>query len=274
MMNRKPTPQLNRKELELISAYLDGQLPEAQRQRLRQRLAQDAAFKQVFEDIRLTRLALRSAPQIKRRRSFTLTPEMVGQRRRAFGLQQASRLVAVVATVLLTAVFAGDVFFFKSGVQSFSLLSGGNMANEAVVEDSADFDMLESEPSGGGGEQPMFAGQAVEDEEAADEPAEAEAAPAMVEPAAEEGDDTAALETADESDEEGRDGDAADSEARPVGGPGFHRVRGGGDSHRLFALCHRRLRARALPDPEAQSRLLGQGRALHARPGEFRRAAL
>jgi hypothetical protein len=211
-MNRKPTPQLNRKELELISAYLDGQLPEAQRRQLRQRMAQDAAFKQAFEDLRLTRLALRSAPKIKRRRSFTLSPEMVGQRTRVFGLQAASRLVAVVATVMLAVVFAGDVFLLRGGSQSLSFMTGMEAANDMVMENAADLEIMSAdEPMGGGGEMPMVAGEAVEGEGIAEDAVEGEAAAAPLAPE-EDANDTAAVEAGDEAVDEGRDDDAADGE--------------------------------------------------------------
>jgi hypothetical protein len=214
-MNRKPTPQLNRKELELISAYLDGQLPEAQRRELRQRLAQDAAFKQAFEDLRLTRLALRSAPQIKRRRSFTLTPEMVGVRpARGFSLQTASRLVAVVATVLLVAVFVGDVFLMPRAGSQLAFDLGANNAEEMYVENAANLDVMEGEPSGAGGEPPLAAAQGVGDEDVAEEEADDMAAAAPAEPAVEEGAATAAAEAVETlGEEDGDDSDAAEDGA-------------------------------------------------------------
>ena len=206
MMNRKSTPQLNHTELELISAFLDGQLPDEQVRQLRQRIAQDPEFKQAYEDLRLTRLALRRTPQIRRRRSFTLTPEMVEKPARVWNLKFTSRLVAVVATVLLVVVFVGDVFLLPragSGVAMFSAADSYS-ANEA-----ADMDMLAEEPMGGGAEMPMAVEQAVEEGET-----DVAAAPPMEateEQAAAAGDDTAAELDQDDSMDEATVEDDAES---------------------------------------------------------------
>jgi hypothetical protein len=196
MMNRKSTPQLNRNELELISAYLDGQLPEEQVRKLRQRIAQDPAFKQAYEDLRITRRALRSTPKIRRRRSFTLTPEMVAKPARVWNLQSASRLVAVVATVLLAVVFAGDVFLLPRGGSQLAFFAAENAA-EFSMQDMADMDTM-GEPTGGGAEVPMAAEMAEEDEAVVEEPM---ADMPAEEPAADTGDDDSA-EPADTSAED------------------------------------------------------------------------
>jgi hypothetical protein len=204
MMNRKSTPQLNRNELELISAYLDGQLPEEQVRKLRQRIDQDPAFKQAYEGLRLTRLALRRTPQLRRRRSFTLTPEMVGKPARVWNLLGASRLVAVVATVLLAVVFAGDMFLLSRSGSQMAYFAANNAA-ELLMQDEADMEAM-NEPTGGGAEVPMAAemveeGEAVEEAAMTEAPAE-EPAEAPPEPAVDTGDDDAAEEPADTAAEE------------------------------------------------------------------------
>jgi len=190
MMNRKPTPQLNNKELELLSAYLDGQLPEAQLRKVRQRLGEDAAFRAAYQDLKMTRLALRSAPQFKRRRSFTLTPEMVAKPAGRFSLAAASRLVAVVAAVLLVAVLAGDVFLVQRGVGMSAAME--NYAAELSADDSLDVEMLSPEDAAGGGAAPEAMEQAVEEEMPAAEADMAEAAPE--EPAVDTGADNSAAD--------------------------------------------------------------------------------
>ena len=156
MMNRRPTPQINYKVLELISAYLDGQLPESQMKEVRQRLSQDAAFKQLYDQLRMTRRALRSAPQIKRRRSFTLTPDMVGKPARSWSLQRASGFMAAAATVLLAVVFAGDMFLGRGRAQ-FAMMDEANYAADIAMEDSIEMESMSAEPSAGGAEAPMYA---------------------------------------------------------------------------------------------------------------------
>lgn len=73
---------MNWKDVEL-SAYLDGQLPEARRIALEQALAHDAALRARLDALRHTVTLLRASPLHDVPRNFLLTPSMVAEPRRA-----------------------------------------------------------------------------------------------------------------------------------------------------------------------------------------------
>ncbi|MGD2028103.1 MAG: hypothetical protein PVI99_09830 [Anaerolineales bacterium] len=113
--------RLHQQEIENLSAYLDHELTEAEEAKIRARLSEDANLREVLEDLRLTRYTLRNAPQVKRQRSFTLTPEMVSQQRFAWRALNFSRIMAVTASVLFVVVLGGQMLFSgQAGMLSFA----------------------------------------------------------------------------------------------------------------------------------------------------------
>ncbi len=64
----------SRKEIKALSAYLDGELSGRHRAKLEASLKKDAGLLAALESLRQTRALLRSAPQAKTTRNFTLTP--------------------------------------------------------------------------------------------------------------------------------------------------------------------------------------------------------
>jgi hypothetical protein len=94
MMNLSELP---RRELERLSAYLDGALSPKETARLEARLRAEPELRAALEEMRETVWLLRSIPEVKPSRSFTLSPEMVGKRERSRAyprLQLATALVA------------------------------------------------------------------------------------------------------------------------------------------------------------------------------------
>ncbi len=69
---------MNLRDVELLSAYLDGQLNPSDASRLEARLTSDQALKAALEDLRGTRALLRKLPQRRAPRNFRLTPAMAG----------------------------------------------------------------------------------------------------------------------------------------------------------------------------------------------------
>ncbi len=69
---------LPKRELERLSAYLDGQLSSRETSQLEARLRADPGLRQALDDLRGTVQMLRGLPEVKAPRSFALTPEMVG----------------------------------------------------------------------------------------------------------------------------------------------------------------------------------------------------
>ncbi|NPV84535.1 MAG: hypothetical protein HPY45_00820 [Anaerolineae bacterium] len=72
-MKNRVSPQ----DLELLSAYLDGELSPRQKENLEQQLKTNTTLRQLLADLRLTRKILRSTPVRRLPRSFTLTEEML-----------------------------------------------------------------------------------------------------------------------------------------------------------------------------------------------------
>lgn len=100
----KNSEQLGRRDLERISAYIDGMLSRKQSARLEARLASDPGLQRALEDLRATRLMLRQLPSRKAPRSFALTPEMVG-----ITARRPSTPVLQMATAIATLVFFSTI---------------------------------------------------------------------------------------------------------------------------------------------------------------------
>jgi hypothetical protein len=65
-------------DVEQLSAYLDGQLSQAEKTRLETRLQLDPSLAATLADLRRARSILRRTPRRRSPRSFTLTPIMAG----------------------------------------------------------------------------------------------------------------------------------------------------------------------------------------------------
>jgi hypothetical protein len=73
-MNHKPTFR----DAEKISAYLDGQLSEAEARRVAARLESDPQLAEVAQKLRQARALLRQTPRRRVPRNFLLTPKIAG----------------------------------------------------------------------------------------------------------------------------------------------------------------------------------------------------
>ncbi len=99
---------------ELLSSYLDGQLPPQEQRRIEAALAGDAALASSLATLRYTKTLLAAAPRVPAPRPFTLTEAMLGQTRQRRGwlswLQPATlRGAAAMAAVMLLVLLVGDV---------------------------------------------------------------------------------------------------------------------------------------------------------------------
>jgi len=96
---------MNQRDVELLSAYLDGQLRPSDSARLEARLKSDAELVSVMDDLRAARNLLRRLPQRRAPRNFTLTPKMVGQNPPMPRAYPLFRLATTLATLLLFFTF-------------------------------------------------------------------------------------------------------------------------------------------------------------------------
>ena len=98
------------RDVELLSAYLDGQLSQIDSSRLEARIKTDAELRSVYDDLRQTRTLLHKLPARRAPRNFMLTPKMAGIRPplpRAFPL---FRMASAIAAILLFFGFAANLF--------------------------------------------------------------------------------------------------------------------------------------------------------------------
>lgn len=96
---------MNRRDIELLSAYLDGQLKPADSARLESRLKSDQELLAVMDDLRAARNLLRRLPQRRAPRNFTLTRKMVGQNPPMPRAYPFFRFATTIATLLLFFTF-------------------------------------------------------------------------------------------------------------------------------------------------------------------------
>ncbi len=109
-----------KRDIELLSAYLDGELKPSDSTKLEARLKTDPELVSVLDDLRAARTLLRKLPSRKAPRNFTLTRKMAGQNPPLPRTYPAFRFVTTIATLL---------FFFTFGLNFI----GAQMASSAPV---------------------------------------------------------------------------------------------------------------------------------------------
>jgi len=100
---------------ELLSAYLDGQVSARENEQVRLRLEAQPELQRALEELRRTRMVLRSVPRKRVPRNFILTRAMVPQRRPWFRLVPSLSFASGLATLLLVITFA---FEFLPGLNN------------------------------------------------------------------------------------------------------------------------------------------------------------
>jgi len=114
---------ISRRDRELLSAYLDGALKEAEITKLELRLQTEADLTAALDDLRKLKSILRSSPQARPPRHFTLSQDMLAEGRESFwGSLLSLNLVTAVASLLLVIVLIGDIggFVVPTGLISES----------------------------------------------------------------------------------------------------------------------------------------------------------
>jgi len=100
------TPNSSFRDIEKLSAYLDGELKPSEIARLETRLQSEPELASVLKDLRQARGILRQLPQRRAPRNFTLTPKMVGLKPPMPRTYPVFRFATVLATLLLFFTFA------------------------------------------------------------------------------------------------------------------------------------------------------------------------
>lgn len=129
----------NFKDIEQLSAYLDGQLNSSDSARLESRISSDPELASNLNDIRAARGILRKLPARKAPRNFTLTRKMVGLRPPVPQSYSFFRFSSAFATILLVFTFAANSLAprLSSPAPGFAIGMGGGGAPEATEAPAA-----------------------------------------------------------------------------------------------------------------------------------------
>jgi hypothetical protein len=103
----KNPDHLSPRDLERLSAYLDGELSRKEADRLEARLRLETDLRQVLDELRSTAALLRALPEVSPPRDLTLTAEMVGASgRRPYPVLRLATALASLAFVALVGLDA------------------------------------------------------------------------------------------------------------------------------------------------------------------------
>jgi anti-sigma factor RsiW len=116
---------MNRRDIELLSSYLDGQLKPSDSARLEARIASDPGLRAVLNDLRSARGLLRQLPMRRAPRNFTLTPKMVGKNPPLPRSYTAFRFVTALASLMLFFTLGINFLAPQLASQSPAFGSGG-----------------------------------------------------------------------------------------------------------------------------------------------------
>jgi hypothetical protein len=121
------------RDLELLSAYLDGELTDREKELLEQRLARENALRAELDDLRDTVALVGDLPRLKAPRNFTLDPAVYGRplRHRLFTLKSALQLSGALGAVASIALIILAVLLTQGGTEKSSL-SGEHQASESA----------------------------------------------------------------------------------------------------------------------------------------------
>ncbi|HLO32577.1 MAG TPA: hypothetical protein VK249_25745 [Anaerolineales bacterium] len=130
---------MNRRDVELLSSYLDGQLKPSDSARLEARLSSDPNLRAVLDDLRSARGLLRKLPMRKAPRNFMLTPKMVGKNPPLPRAYPAFRFVTALATLLLFFTVGLNFVAPQLASQAAYGIGGGGGSNADSAETAEAF---------------------------------------------------------------------------------------------------------------------------------------
>lgn len=133
------------RDVERLSAHLDGQLSKADEARLEARVKSDSELAATLDDLRQARSLLRRTPKRRAPRNFTLTPKMAGIRppvpRAVPALSWASAVATLLFIFTLGTNLAGQLSFGAASPMMAAApagLGGGGQAENPQPEYGVD----------------------------------------------------------------------------------------------------------------------------------------
>ena len=156
------------KDLETLSAYLDGELTAKERERVERLLEVDQDLQSWYEKLKRTRSVLRSTPALRAPRNFFLTPEMVGQTVKPSRAFPILRFASAFAALLLVLLFVGDLFVIpKPALAPSRAIQFAEIVQEEMVQPVMEAEILASQPAAAPAE-PLALESQIEGEAAAE----------------------------------------------------------------------------------------------------------
>lgn len=133
--------RIPKRELERLSAYIDGALSSRETARMEARLQADPAMQAALEELKRTSHLLRILPTVRVPRNFTLTPQMVGQvaKRPAYPALRLATALASLALVLMIGFDALSGSLMPGAQESLAMYREApavELAQEAPLEDA------------------------------------------------------------------------------------------------------------------------------------------
>jgi len=123
-------------EWEELSMFLDEQLNPKERERLESKLQQSPELQSALDELRALRSMLRSQPEIKAPRNYSLSTDTVGiqlKQRKGGSIFPALSFAAVIASLLFVFVFISDLTY--GGPQVYQSTN--------VIEEQAEMQLME-----------------------------------------------------------------------------------------------------------------------------------
>jgi len=131
---------LTDKDWIMISAYLDNALSHTEAEKIKIRLEQEPSFKKGFDEIAYTRRMLRSLPQKRAPRNFTLSPTKTKAPIRTPWLQPALKYVSIAMAVMTVVLFVSPYFFFGMPAAVSQANETGTLSMEKSSDDTGNLE--------------------------------------------------------------------------------------------------------------------------------------
>ena len=137
---------LSDRDLEMLSAYLDGEISRKDRERLEVRLLEDEDLHNTLEELRRTRQVMRGLPSMRAPRNYFVTAEMVGQKETGSRAFPILRFASALASVLFILIFLGDMLVPRAGLMTSSkTIQVAETIMEAAVPPVTEAPQIESQ---------------------------------------------------------------------------------------------------------------------------------
>jgi hypothetical protein len=142
---------LPQRDVERLSAYLDHELAQAEQAKLEERLQEEPRLRRALAELRGTVRALNLLPDVEPPRNFTLTPEMVGQRRPGdrYPLLQFATAFAALAFLVVIGFDAVVSNSLGGGFGARSAEIPAPMAQQAAPREETLMQAQQEEPAEG-----------------------------------------------------------------------------------------------------------------------------